>query len=342
MRVVKVAKKNVNEEPASLRTPIQMGGETIAAGTTGHLEIPVARLPTGGWQSLPISVIHGFHEGPTCWLSAAIHGDELNGVAIIRNVLRVVDPRRLAGTLLTVPVVNVFGLMNESRYLPDRRDLNRCFPGSKRGSLAAQLAHLFMEEVVRRCEFGIDLHTGSGGRANLPQIRCDLDEARTRAAALAFAPPVVLHASLRDGSLRAAARELGVSVLLFECGEAGRFDAEGIRLGTTGCLRVLAALGMLDDWPDGIQPSPRRPPFMAHRSHWERARRGGFCEMKTKLGDFVEEGQRIAEIFDASGQEQVTVRSSTDGVIIGQLAHALVHRGEAIAHVAEVDSPVDS
>ncbi len=340
--MVKASKKNPIDERASRRGPFQVGGQAIAAGTAGHLEIPVARLPTGGWQALPISVIHGAKDGPTCWLSAAIHGDELNGVAIIRNVLRAVQPQLLAGTLITVPVVNVFGLMNESRYLPDRRDLNRCFPGSKRGSLAAQLAHLFMQEVVQRCEFGIDLHTGSGGRANLPQIRCDLDDPRTRTAALAFAPPVVLHASLRDGSLRAAARDLGVPVLLFECGEARRFDVDGIRLGTVGCLRVLVALGLLDDWPGSVVPSPGAPPFLSYRSHWERARRGGFCEMKTKLGEFVEEGKRIAEIFDASGREQVTVRSSTDGVVIGQVAHALVHRGEAIAHIAEVDRPPEA
>ena len=195
-------------EPAG-QPPLEIGGVQVAAGTRGRVDIPVARLPTGTWLTLPVSVIHGQSPGPTIWLSGTIHGDELNGIAIIREINRQADPKLLSGTILAVPIVNVFGLIIESRYLPDRRDLNRSFPGSKRGSLASQLAHLFVEQIVRRCDYGIDFHTGSGGRTNLPQIRCNLDDARTRELAEVFSAPLILNSKRRPGSLRAGAEPEG-------------------------------------------------------------------------------------------------------------------------------------
>ncbi|MFW6198438.1 MAG: M14 family metallopeptidase, partial [Acidobacteriota bacterium] len=158
----------------------EIGGERVAPGETRRLDLPVARLPTQQMLSLPVKVLHGSRPGPRLWLSAAIHGDEVNGVEIIRRVLDAVRPEELAGTVVAVPIVNVFGFVQQSRYLPDRRDLNRSFPGSRRGSLAARLARLFLTEVVERCSHGIDLHTGSLHRSNLPQVRGDLDDPETR------------------------------------------------------------------------------------------------------------------------------------------------------------------
>jgi predicted deacylase len=268
------------------------------------------------------------------WISAAIHGDELNGVPIIRHVLDQIDPKQLSGTVLAVPAVNVFGLVQESRYLPDRRDLNRCFPGSKRGSSASQLAHLFMEEIVSRCELGLDLHTGSGGRTNLPQVRCDLEQVDTLRLARVFGAPVLLHARLRDGSLRAAARDLGKTVLVYEAGEASRFDIGAIDNGVRGVFRVMESLGMLSI---DVEP-PEAEPALAWKSSWARARRTGFCEMIARLGDRVTESSNLAVVYDALGRSRSLVKSKTSGIVIGHVTSPIVNRGDAVAHVAEVST----
>ena len=162
------------------RESFGIGTVRIRPGTSRNLELPITRLVTGSDVSLPVRVVHGRDDGPTVWLSAAIHGDEVVGVEVIRQVLAGLDPKTFRGTLVAVPVVNVLGFMTGDRYLPDRRDLNRSFPGSARGSLASRIAHLFMTEVVAKCDVGLDLHTGSDRRSNLPQIRADLDDELTR------------------------------------------------------------------------------------------------------------------------------------------------------------------
>ncbi|MGB7414474.1 MAG: succinylglutamate desuccinylase/aspartoacylase family protein, partial [Thermosynechococcaceae cyanobacterium] len=230
-------------------TAIQVGQTIIHPGQRQQIDLPVARLPTQTLLSLPITVINGTRPGPRLWLSAAIHGDELNGVDIIRQVLEQVKPKKLCGTLLAVPIVNVFGFIEQSRYLPDRRDLNRSFPGSTRGSLAGRLAHLFMTEVVNHCTHGIDLHTAANHRTNWPQIRANLDDAETYRCAKAFNAPLMLHSNTRDGSLRQAAAQQGIPVLLYEAGEALRFDADAIQVGVTGILQVMALLEMLPERP---------------------------------------------------------------------------------------------
>ena len=323
---------------ASPRAPFEINGVMAPAGKLTQVELRLARLPTGMWMSLPVGVLHGKHEGPVIWVSAAIHGDELNGVPIIRHLLDAIDPRRLSGTVLAVPVVNVQGLIQESRYLPDRRDLNRCFPGSKRGSSAAQLANLFMTEIVARCELGLDLHTGSGGRTNLPQLRCDLDEPGTLRLAREFGAPVLLHSRLRDGSLRAAARELDKIVLVYEAGEASRFSLRAIEIGVEGTLRVMQSLGMIED----VVAPPKVAPRISRASSWARARRTGFCEMTVRLGTEVAEGESVAVVFDALGRDRSPVKAKHHGIVIGHVTSPLVHRGDAVAHIAEMPETVGS
>jgi hypothetical protein len=264
------------------------------------------------------------------WLSAAIHGDEIGGVEIIRRVNGRLDPRRLQGTVLSVPIVNVHGFLSGDRYLPDRRDLNRSFPGSANGSLAGQIAAAFMREIVAPCDIGIDLHTGSDHRSNLPQVRGDLDDERTRELARAFGAPLMLHAGLRDGSLRAAATEDGVTVLLFEGGEAWRFDEEVIRVGTSGSLRVLAHLGMIDaeEAPTPVEPAESR------FSRWVRARRSGIALVSVELGQEVTQGQYLAVIHDALGRRLSRASAPFDGIVIGLTQHPLVHQGDALVHIA--------
>ncbi|MBW3541643.1 MAG: succinylglutamate desuccinylase/aspartoacylase family protein [Planctomycetes bacterium] len=312
--------------------PLEIYRSTVRPGERQRIQIPVSRLPTETWLSLPIEVVHGTKAGPRVWLSAAVHGDEINGVEIIRRVMDRLNPARLHGTVIAVPIVNVFGFMNQSRYLPDRRDLNRSFPGSSRGSLASRLANLFMQEVVWGCTHGIDLHTGSNHRANLPQIRTNLGDSETRRCAEAFGAPVMMHADTRDGSLREAATKQGIHVLLYEGGQPLRFDEPAIALGTKGVLRVLAALGMRRG-----ATAPRKPSIELADSRWVRARRSGILHLAVELGEPVRHRQTLGTIADAFGDNRMDVTAPHDGVVIGHTNNPLVNQGDGIIHVARGD-----
>ena len=307
-----------------------IAGNEIQPGRKRMLEVPFARLPTGTWMSLPVSVVNGYGDGPQIWLSGAVHGDELNGIEIIRRVMKTIQPRMLLGSVIAIPIVNVFGFIGESRYLPDRRDLNRAFPGSPRGSLASRLAHFFMKEIASACQYGIDFHTGSDHRMNLPQIRADLDDAETRRVATAFAPPVLLHSRVRDGSMREAATAKGIHVLLFEGGEAMRFDEEVIQAGVDGTLRFMAALGMIARDPSDTPPEPME----ARTSAWVRARRGGIVRLSVALGERVRARQALGVIHDAFGENEVVLRAPLDGIVIGMTNNPLASQGEGLVHVA--------
>lgn len=309
--------------------PLVIADQTVLPGHTVRVELPFARLPTGTSLPLPVIVVHGVSSGPTLWLSAAIHGDEVNGIEIIHQVLDTIDPKALAGSVIAVPVVNVFGFVQQSRYLPDRRDLNRSFPGSAKGSMAARLAHLFMDKVVSLCTHGIDLHTGSHHRTNLPQIRANLRDPETLACAQAFGTPLIIHAETRDGSLRQAAMQRGLPCLLMEAGEALRFNRASIATGVAGILRVMAHLGMRE----GADPVAV-PPRILWDTLWIRARRGGIFRYDVDLGDDVVRGQRLGEITDSFGERATVIRSRHDGVVIGLTLNPLVHRGDGLIHLA--------
>lgn len=289
--------------------------------------------------TLPIHVLHGLRPGPTMFLSAAIHGDELNGVEIIRRVLRTLQPGNISGTLLCVPVVNAFGFIGRSRYLPDRRDLNRSFPGSPAGSLAGRLAHLFLKEVVKRSQLGIDLHTAAIHRVNLPQIRCQhVNNPRLRELGEAFGAEVVLESPERSGSLRKAARESGVDVLVYEGGEGLRFDEFAIKAGVDGIARVMLKVGMLD-LPDGGDgpgdpATPQRTPMLANASKWVRAPEGGVLRTTKRIGDAVGQGEVIGWVANPYDDTSVEVRSPRRGIIIGRTTLPILNMGDALFHIA--------
>jgi len=311
------------------RESFGIGQWRVRPGSAKEVELPITRLVTGADVSLPVRVLHGREDGPVVWVNAAIHGEEVLGVEVIRRVLNDLDPKTMRGTLVAVPVVNVLGFMTGDRYLPDRRDLNRAFPGSARGSLASRIAHLFMVEVVAKCEIGIDLHTAADRRANLPQIRADLDDPRTRELAEAFAAPVMLHARIRDGSLRQAAREQGATVLLYEAGEAMRFDEAPIVAGVQGVRRVLASLGMID-----AVAEEHPTPMECRQSGWVRARGTGVLHLEVELGEMVEEGQRLGGLSDTFGRRVRLVHADRSGIVVGLNRAPLVNSGDAIVHIA--------
>ncbi|MGW8267774.1 MAG: succinylglutamate desuccinylase/aspartoacylase family protein [Longimicrobiales bacterium] len=316
----------------SSREPFLVRGVAVPPGGQDRIEIPVARLTTGEWTHLQVEVVHGAKPGPCLWLSGAIHGDELDGIEIIRQVMERVRPKRLSGTLLAVPVVNVFGFAAENRYLPDRRDLNRSFPGGARGSMASRLAKLFMAEVVDRCQYGIDFHCGSHGRDNHPHVRGDLQDEDTRRMALAFGAPVCIPGQGPDGSLRRASVKAGARVIVYEGGEAQRFTPTAIAAGVEGTLRVMEALGMVE----GVAGVGDAPSIEAKKTRWVRAGRSGICRLRVSLGEEVGKGRILGAIADTMGQESKNIVAGTAGIVIGRRINPLVHLGEAVVHIAEV------
>ena len=305
-------------------------GHEIKAGTVSQIEMPVAKLYTDIDISMPVHVVRGHKSGPTLFVSAAVHGDEINGIEIIRRLINRKSLKSIHGTLIFVPIVNVYGVLNQSRYMPDRRDLNRTFPGSAKGSLAGRVAYKFLNEIVKQCDYGIDLHTGAIHRSNLPQIRADLDDQETRYMAEAFGVPVLLNSNLRDGSLRQAAKDSGTKILVYEAGEALRFDELSIRAGVKGILNILAHLDMTKSRSRKKSTSP----FIAYNSIWSRANSSGIVKNLKKLGDQVKRGEPLAEIGTPFGEVIDVVRATKGGIIIGKQNIPLVQEGDAMFHVA--------
>ena len=316
--------------------PIMIGGVIIKAGETKRIELPMPLLYTNTQMSIPVHVQRGKRPGPTLFVSAAIHGDELNGIEIISRLLKNKSIKTLRGTLIVVPMVNVYGVLNQSRYLPDRRDLNRSFPGSKKGSLAGRIAYLFFNEVVALCDYGIDLHTGAIHRSNLPQIRANLDDPETLAIAKAFGMPVLLNAEERDHSLRQTASEQGVKVILYEAGEALRYDEFSIRAGVKGIINVMREIGMLNKRK--VSDKPVRL-FIARQSGWVRASESGLVNHVAQLGDHVNKGDVLATISDPFGTLLDTIVSYNEGVVIGKQNIPLTQEGEAMYHIAYFSKP---
>jgi len=313
---------------------VTIGGETVQPGSRRNIDIPVADLYTSSTVSMPVQVINGRRDGPCLFICAAIHGDELNGVEIIRRLMKRKALNTIRGTLLAVPVVNVHGFLNQSRYLPDRRDLNRSFPGSAKGSIAARLAHIFLREVVRKAEFGIDLHTGAIDRSNLPQIRADLDNPQTEELASAFGAPVIVNAKVREGSLRGCAAEQNIPMLVYESGEALRFDELSIRAGIRGILNVMGAIGMIKR---SVRASKGKA-VVARTTRWARAPVSGIVTGKVTLGSAVSKGGRLALISDPFGEVEEPVVAPFDGIVIGRSNLPLAHEGDALFNVAAFSS----
>lgn len=314
----------------------EIGGHHVPACSSSDISIPITTLATGYSSMLSVRVFHGAEPGPTVFVSGAVHGDEIVGTAVIQHLAQQIDPSRLSGTVLLVPATNIFGFLNRSRYLPDRRDLNRSFPGSVSGSLASQLAQVFFSEVVQRASLGIDIHTAAVHRYNLPQIRIDKGNPRLVELAMAFGAPVIIESPLREGSLRSKAKEEGVDMLLLEAGEALRFDNLSIQTGVAGVLRVLAHLGMIDadDRLAGVSV-----PARSNKSTWVRSTRGGVAHPAKTSGDPVRKGGLLATVAGLLGEEPEAVISPIDGIIIGHATLPVVHQGDALFHIAEVSHP---
>ena len=308
-----------------------IGEKSIKRGQSLYFDLNIGRLYDFTELSLPICVIRGKKPGPVFFISGAVHGDEIIGPEIIKRLLLNKKLKINSGTLVCIPIVNVFGFNSKSRYLPDRRDLNRCFPGSDKGSLSSRLANIFLNEVILKCHYGIDLHSAAVHRSNLPQIRACLDNKFTEELAFKFGAPVIINSKIRDGSLREAAEGNGLPILVFEGGEALRHDESVIRVAQKGILNCLNHLGMIH-LPSEMKI--KKQAFLAKSSYWVRASQSGVVRSKKSLGDFVESNTKLCHISDAFSKNKSIVKAKREGVIIGENRLPLVNQGDALYHIA--------
>ncbi|MFA7555219.1 MAG: succinylglutamate desuccinylase/aspartoacylase family protein [Spongiibacteraceae bacterium] len=322
---------------------VTFGGVSVAPGEQKSIEIPLAAMVTHHDVEMSVHVINGKKSGPCLFVSAAIHGDEINGVEIIRRLANKKLLQRLSGTLVVIPIVNVHGFITHSRYLPDGRDLNRSFPGSSKGSLAGRMANTFLKEVVEKCSHGIDLHTAARHRDNLPQIRADMSKPEVEAMALAFGVPVIIDSAIRDGSLRQAAGDAGIPILLYEAGEALRFDEVAIRAGERGVQNVMRHLGMLPKLKEKVAEKTKikRPVITAHTS-WVRAPSSGMMRALVPLGAKAFQGGVLGVISDPLGKTEFQVIAPLEGIVIGRTNLPLVYEGDALFHVAYYKQRADN
>lgn len=308
--------------------PLEMLGETIPPGEARRLRFESLDSFTAGLVAL-----RGVAAGPTLCVTAGVHGDELNGIAIARRLADETDPHETAGTLLVVPIVNAHGFRNGSRYLPDRRDLNRFFPGRPNGSAASRIAYQFFEQVMRRCDALVDLHTGSLNRANVPQIRTDLSEVDNLRLAWGFPTEHVIHSVPQPGTLRRAANDAGIAAVLYEAGEPGRIDQEEIERGVAAIHAVLGSLGMAQS--AAVTPASQR---LYGRTQWVRSDASGIYVPFVDLGDAVAAGERLGEVTDPFSSESTEIHAPIAGRVIGMALGQVVIPGFALFHLG-VEEP---
>lgn len=308
---------------------ITINNHKIGPGEQQEIQLNIARLPTYTNIDLPVHVYRSEQDGPVLLLTGGLHGDELNGIEIVRRMVfkDMLMPDK--GSVIALPLVNVYGFIQNVRGLPDGKDINRSFPGIKGGSLARLLAHTLMNEIIPQIDYGIDFHTGGAARANYPQVRCTLDVDKNRELAEAFAPPFVVNSSLIEKSFRKAAHKKGKHILVFETGESTRFDEFGIQEGINGTLRLMQYLGMKEDAPEAEHETE-----FFKKTTWVRAKYAGLFQPKIKLGDKVNKRQVLGHITDPYGNERFKSVCPQDGRIIGLNYAPVVHKGDALLHLA--------
>ena len=308
--------------------PRTLLGSVIQPGTRRNLHWVAGQSFSGSPLRAPVVVVHGARPGPTLCLTAAVHGDELNGVEIVRRVLAETLPEELRGTLIGVPIVNLLGFAEGSRYLPDRTDLNRYFPGRPRGNAASLIAYSFFEEVVRQCDRVIDLHTGSFKRSNLPQLRANLDQPGVAEFVTCFGATAVLHRSRERGTLRDAATAAGIPAVTFELGEPGTVQAEHVAYGVDAIHLVLDRLGMLPRPYLGNDPQP-----VFYRARWVRALHGGILSSPLALGAQVAENELLGMVINPLTNEESEIRAPFAGRVLGRALDQFVLPGFAVFHL---------
>ena len=308
--------------------PLTILGQDILPGTSVQLSMDVAKLPTRTHVEVPVIINRAEQEGPFVLLLAGVHGDEINGVEILRRIIRHGHHQPKCGAIICIPVMNIFGFINQSREVPDGRDLNRVFPGSPQGSLASRIAWVLLHEVIEHVDYIMDFHTGGASRSNVPQLRIGGDDPASMALAQVFSPPFILISKYLDKSLRKMAHRMGKPLLLFEGGESLRLNEEVVRMGVKGALRVLHHLELRSE-----SPAAAGSPVLLKKTTWLRARISGMFHADIDRGVFVKKGATLGKVMDPYGEFERRVKAPADGYIICVNYYPLVNQGEALFHL---------
>ena len=306
---------------------VNIGEHLLRPGEFKEIIINIARLPSRTQIDTPIYVYRGLEDGPVLALTAGMHGDEINGMEIVRRILDAGHNRVKRGTVLCMPVINIYGFLNYSREVPDGKDVNRSFPGSKNGSLASRVAYHITHDILPYIDFGIDFHTGGSMRTNYPQIRCVMSEARNAEFANAFHAPFTIDSPFRPHSVRQTAAKHGKNILVYEGGESLRFDQQAIEEGVNGTLRLMKHLHMID-WA----PEPKEENKIIWNSSWARARYAGLFQSVINCGELVHKNQIVGTITDPFGEFKEQVKAPSTGYVVGLNNHPVVNAGDALLH----------
>jgi predicted deacylase len=311
---------------------IKIHQDTIALGQNKIVSLNTYELPTKTKIEIPIHVFRSKHAGPTILLSAGMHGDEINGIEVLRKIITRKEIQNLqCGTLIAIPVMNTVSFLYQRRDLPDGRDLNRCFPGTKNGSLGGRIAYDLMKEIIPLIDVGIDFHTGGAKINNYPQLRCNFDDAASLKIAKVFSAPLIINSVYREGTLRKEAAKKDRSILVFEGGESLRFDYQSINEGINGCLRLLHHYKMIND---GIPPNPF---VKLEKSAWVRAKLSGLFHISKPNGAYVNKDDVLGAICNPFGQVEARITSPFDGYIVGVNNQPVVNQGDALIHIGTED-----
>jgi predicted deacylase len=305
-------------------------GQEILPGKNVQLNLNVARLHTHTPIQVPVFVNRAKSDGPTVLLMAGVHGDEINGIEIVRRIIKNGFNQPIAGTIICLPVFNVFGFLNLARTLPDGRDLNRCFPGSKNGSLASQFASQFMSEIAVHADYVIDFHTGAAQRNNAPQIRFAKKDLESQKLAKKFAPPFLVHSNFIPKSLREALFKTGKRTLLFEGGKSLSIEEKVVVEGVEGVKRILHYLDMAKH---DTAVKEKNNSILVESEKWMRAPMSGMFQAQVENGKKVEKNQIIGILTDPFGKSEKKIKAPTDGYVFCINESPVVNKGDAIFHI---------
>ncbi|MEQ8303865.1 MAG: succinylglutamate desuccinylase/aspartoacylase family protein [Cyclobacteriaceae bacterium] len=312
---------------------VKIAGQEIRPGEFKEIDIKIARLPSHTQIDTPIYINRALEDGPILALMAGMHGDEINGVEIVRRILDSELNKTKRGTVVCMPIVNVYGFLNYSREVPDGKDINRSFPGNRSGSLASRVAYHLMKEVIPYIDYGIDFHTGGAARTNYPQVRCVMSNEKNTELANAFHAPFTIDSPFRPRSLRQTAFKKGKNIIVYEGGESLRFDTHAIEAGLAGTLRLMKHLNMID-WA----PEPTEENKVIWSSTWVRARTAGLFQASVRSGQMVEKNQWLGTITDPFGEFKEQIKAPTSGYIVGLNNTPVVNAGDALMHIGIDDS----
>ncbi len=307
---------------------IHINGVEISPGNNAQVSLNWYQLPTKTVIEIPVYVFRSEKSGPVLLILAGMHGDEINGIEIVRRLITREDVKNpLCGSIIAIPVINIISFLSGSRDLPDGRDLNRCFPGTKSGSLGSRIAYDLMNEIIPQIDFGIDFHTGGAKINNYPQLRCVFNNKTNLDLGKKFSPTLIINSAFRDNTLRKEAAKKGKSILVFEGGESSRFDYLSINEGMNGCLRLMKHLKMVDI------DLPNNPTVLLHKTSWVRAKSSGLFHTSKMNGSHINKGELIGMIVDPYGEHQEKLVAPHDGYIVGINNQPVVNQGDALMHI---------